>query len=61
MPMDAEDKLDGGADEASENAQGQKVASSGGALKFGSPEWRAKYGKGKSKTVADALSVPGGK
>jgi hypothetical protein len=47
-PMDAEDKADNGADEASEN---------GGKLKFGSPEWRAKYGR-KSKTVSDALSAP---
>jgi hypothetical protein len=46
-PMDAEDKVDHGADEASEN----------GKLKFGSPEWRAKYGR-KSKTVSDALSAP---
>jgi hypothetical protein len=55
MPMDAEDAADaksGGAEEAAENA--------GGKLKFGSPEWRAKYSK-KSKTVADALSAPGGK
>jgi len=56
MSMDAEDKLDKGIDEATEKATvpSTKVA-------FGSPEWRAKYGKGKSKTVADALSAPGGK
>lgn len=57
-PVDAEDMVDHGVDEASEND-----APSTGKLKFGSPEWRAKYGNGKSKSksVADALSVPGGK
>lgn len=48
-PVDAEDKIDHGADEATENG--------GAKLKFGSPEWRAKYGR-KSKTVSDALSAP---
>jgi hypothetical protein len=47
--MDAEDVKDKGVDEASENDSGK--------LKFGSPEWRAKYGR-KSKTVSDALSAP---
>lgn len=50
--LDAEDLKDGGVDEATENG--------GPKLKFGSPEWRAKYGR-KSKTVSDALSVSGGK
>ena len=49
-PVDAEDLADHGADEATEN--------DGTKLKFGSPEWRAKYGRGKSKTVADALAPP---
>lgn len=52
-PVDAEDAADansGGAEEMAEN--------SGAKLKFGSPEWRAKYGRGKSKSVADALAPP---
>lgn len=79
-PMDAEDKKDGGRDEALEDAQGnlkksssipaldaedvkdkgvdEATESGGPKLKFGSPEWRAKYGRGKSKTVADALAPP---
>jgi hypothetical protein len=48
-PVDAEDVKDHGVDEATENDSGK--------LKFGSPEWRAKYGR-KSKTVSDALSAP---